>query len=315
MGAFFLPEFEGQLPDDLPKDALARVAEAVQSGKFQSGPAMRAQYELISEEPDRIRFCARTLLTAIGVGLNEVTLERQPDGGITYFVRFYRWLYYCFFITLVVLAVPAGMLFGRLAGPALGLKPAFGSGGPGVTLALAAVVVLGLFWPFLLTILHKPMARGFLEQLVRLACAESDSVESPALPGLGGMRGGYEYVSQFTVWGLPLVHVVFGPQQGCSRGVAKGVIAVGDTAYGVLFAFGGVACGGVAVGGLSFGLVTLGGVAIGGAAVGGLAVGLVALGGFAIGGLAMGGMAVGYYAFGGSALGVHTAGGGALSLH
>ncbi len=171
MSALFLPEFDGRLPDDLPKDTLARVAEAVRSGTFQSGPAMRAQYELISEEPDRVRFRARTLLTAIGIGLNDVTLERRADGSVLYFVSFRRWFYYCLFITLAALAVPAGMLIGRLLGPGLGLRPAFGGGGPAVTGLLAAVLVLGPFWPFVLTALHKPVARGFLEQRLRAACA------------------------------------------------------------------------------------------------------------------------------------------------
>lgn len=171
MGTTFLPQFEGRLPQDLPPDALARVAEAVRTGTFQPGTAKRGQYELVFEERDRIRFRARTLLTAIGIGLNDVTLERLHDGGISYLVSFYRWFYYCLVITLVGLAVPFGMLVGRIMGPVLGLRPAFGGGGPWTTFLLAAVLVFGLFWPFILTAMHKPMARGFLEQLVRGACA------------------------------------------------------------------------------------------------------------------------------------------------
>lgn len=167
MGTLFLPEFEGRLSDGLPNDTLTRVAEAVKAGTFRSGPASRAQYEMISEEPDRIRFRARTLLTAIGIGLNDITLEGLPDGEIAYFVSFYRWFYYCVIITLVALAVPAGMLIGRLLGPSLGLRPAFGGGGPWVTFMLAAILVLGPFWPFVLTALHKTVARACLEQLVR----------------------------------------------------------------------------------------------------------------------------------------------------
>lgn len=171
MGTFFRPEFEGSLPNDLPSDALARVAEAVRAGTFQPGPVTRGQYVLVSEEPDRIHFRARTLLTAIGIGLNDVTLDRRSDGRTDYFVSFYRWFYYCLFITLVALAVPVGMLVGRLLGPSLGLRPAFGGGGPWVTFMLGAILVLGPFWPFILAAMHKPMARVFLEQLVRRACA------------------------------------------------------------------------------------------------------------------------------------------------
>ncbi len=167
MASLFLPEFEGRLSGGLPKDTLARVAGAVNAGTFQCGPAARAQYLMVLEEPDRIRFRAATLLTAIGIGLNDVTLQRQNDGEISYFVSFHRWFYYCVFITMVALAVPAGMLFGRLFGPILGLRPAFGGGGPWVTFMLGVIIVAGLFWPFILTALHKTVARACLEQLVR----------------------------------------------------------------------------------------------------------------------------------------------------
>jgi hypothetical protein len=123
---------------------------------------------------------------------------------------------------------------------------------------------------------------------------------------------GYEYKSQATLWGLPLVHIAYGinPLTGRKR-VAKGIIAIGDLALGV-FAFGGTAIGGLAIGGGAFGLIALGGGAIGLLlAVGGGAVGGIALGGAAVGGVAIGGGAIGYYALGGGALGAHPLGGNA----
>lgn len=88
----------------------------------------------------------------------------------------------------------------------------------------------------------------------------------PAVPYLG-----YEYRSEASLFGLPLVHIASGydPSTGRPR-VAKGIIAVGN----------------IAVGGLAFG---------------GMAVGLVAIGGGA----------VGYYALGGGAWGPHPLGGNA----
>lgn len=106
---------------------------------------------------------------------------------------------------------------------------------------------------------------------------------------------GYEYRSKTTLFGLPLVHIVAGPDPLTRRPrVAVGIIAVGQVACGVL-AIGGVAVGGVAVGGMGVGLLALGGMALGG----------VAFGGVAVGGLALGGLAIGWYALGGAALGVH----------
>jgi hypothetical protein len=117
---------------------------------------------------------------------------------------------------------------------------------------------------------------------------------------------GYEYRSERTLFGVPLLHIATGrdPLTGRRR-VARGIIAIGDIAVGVV-AIAGMSFGGIAVGGCSVGLVSLGGLAIGLAlALGGGAIGTVALGGGAIGLIAMGGGAIGYYAMGGGAWGVH----------
>jgi len=115
---------------------------------------------------------------------------------------------------------------------------------------------------------------------------------------------GDEYRSERELFGVPLVHIVWGrgvdPATGRIR-VAKGIIAVGPIALGGL-AFGGLSCGLVSFGGLAVGLIALGGGAVGI---------LLALGGLAIGTVAIGGLAIGYYALGGGALGVHAFGGNA----
>jgi hypothetical protein len=115
------------------------------------------------------------------------------------------------------------------------------------------------------------------------------------------------YKSPVSVFGLPLVHVAIGPSEGSPgvRGVAKGWIAIGDIAFGVLFALGGLAVGGLSVGGLSIGVLALGGLSIGIWSVGGLALGIFALGGGAIAvWAANGGLAVASeYAVGGLAIG------------
>jgi hypothetical protein len=134
-----------------------------------------------------------------------------------------------------------------------------------------------------------------------------DSRPTPgvALPGASVARGirkrsDYEYL------GMPLWSIALGPDcdKGETRGHAKGVIAIGDTATGV-FALGGLACGCVALGGLAAGVIAFGGLAIGGLAIGGLALGGLALGGGAVGWVAIGGAAAGYYAAGGVAFGTH----------
>ena len=112
-------------------------------------------------------------------------------------------------------------------------------------------------------------------------------------------RCAYEYKSQRTLFGLPLVHIRLGDR---GAGLAKGVLAIGNCAVG-LFALGGFSFGLVSIGGLSFGLLfSLGGLALGGLAIGGLGIGLLAFGGAAVGWLAMGSAACGVYAAGGAAL-------------
>jgi len=112
----------------------------------------------------------------------------------------------------------------------------------------------------------------------------------------------YEYRSERELFGLPLVHIVYGlgvnPLTGRIR-VAKGIIAIGN-----------IAVGGLAIGGLSLGVVSFGGLALGLAAFGGMAIGLLlALGGMAVGFIAIGGGALGCYALGGGAWGTHALGG------
>jgi predicted Ser/Thr protein kinase len=123
-----------------------------------------------------------------------------------------------------------------------------------------------------------------------------------------------EYRSRRTVFGLPLLHVVCGPDPVTGkRREARGFFAFGDRARGV-FAFGGIATGWVACGGLAIGGITCGGLGIGLISFGGLALGAVlAIGGMALGALAAGGAALGWQAAGGLAIGWHASGASTLS--
>jgi len=104
-----------------------------------------------------------------------------------------------------------------------------------------------------------------------------------------GVRPTWEYRSQLALWGLPLVHVRMGGPIGKP---VKAWIAAGDSAVGVLFAFGGLAVAPISVGGVAIGLFSFGG----------LASGAWVFGGTALGVWACGGLVVGWQAFGGCAL-------------
>ena len=104
------------------------------------------------------------------------------------------------------------------------------------------------------------------------------------------------YRSKAALFGWPLVSIAIGPDpdHNETRGMARGIIAIGDFACG-LIAIGGISGGGIAIGGLSAGLLGIGGVSLG----------VLILGGVAIGFIAAGGVAVGEYARGGAVVGSH----------
>jgi hypothetical protein len=116
----------------------------------------------------------------------------------------------------------------------------------------------------------------------------------------------FEYRSQTTVFGWPLVHIATGvdPTTGRKR-TAKGIIAMGNAPRGVI-AFGDVAVGVIACGIFGYGVISVSIVAVGGVALGSLAAGMVcAMGGVAVAPVAVGGAVWGYYANGALAWGTH----------
>ena len=140
---------------------------------------------------------------------------------------------------------------------------------------------------------------------------EKTAVEEPV--GNDSTEGkwevGNEYISRWSLLGIPLIHFSSGKTVNGSTKAAIGWIAFGQKAYGLLFAAGGFAIAPIAIGGATLGLlVALGGAAVGGIASGGIAIGYVASGGMAMGwALANGGFAVAHqFAVGGLSIAAHT---------
>ncbi len=124
---------------------------------------------------------------------------------------------------------------------------------------------------------------------------------------------GRQWSSRWSFCGLPLIDIRFTNPRRASSELslaeaarppkwARGWIALGDKAQGVLFAAGSIAVGGVGVGGTTCGLVSIGGLTFGILPIGGLAIGLFPIGGMAIGLAAFGGLACGWWALGGGAI-------------
>jgi RNA polymerase sigma factor (sigma-70 family) len=121
----------------------------------------------------------------------------------------------------------------------------------------------------------------------------------------------FEYRSKLALFGLPLVHIRL--RGGLERGPVKAWIAVGDSAIGMIFAFGAVAIAPVSVGGFAAGLLTLGGFAIGMGSLGGFSLGWWALGGMAVGMQAVGACAIGWWGAQGAAAVAHDFAGGVVA--
>lgn len=96
-----------------------------------------------------------------------------------------------------------------------------------------------------------------------------------------------QYRSRWSLLGVPLVHLRFSAPDEGERPVF-GWFAGGDRAYGILFAWGGLAVAPISVGAVAIGII----------AVGSLSVGVISLGTAGVGLVAVGCMAVGVRAYG-----------------
>jgi hypothetical protein len=172
------------------------------------------------------------------------------------------------------------------------------------------LVILGSAFGFTAIVAFYAFWLAFTQRRIR----EEEALKS----GNPGSRGHpYEYRSPFSLLGIPLVHIRFNCVVAGKRQSAVGWIAIGDQAFGILGAFGGIAVGGISSGGIAIGVFALGGIGVGILAFGGLGVGVMAMGGAALGYMAMGGGAIGWLgASGGATVARYfAAGGGAIAPH
>ena len=107
----------------------------------------------------------------------------------------------------------------------------------------------------------------------------------------------YEYRSERTLWGVPLIHINVGSRVH----VARGIIAIGNIAVGM-----------VSLGAISVGLFALGAITVGLLALGALCLGYCTVGGVCFGSLCFGGISLGLYCVGGIAVAAKVAIGGVV---
>ena len=138
------------------------------------------------------------------------------------------------------------------------------------------------------------LAMGFASRIKKIHTAQA------AFENTAPAKPVWEYRSRFELLGLPFIHLRLNYSSCGTCSPVKAWIAGGNSAIGVLLAFGGVAIAPVSFGGLAIGLMSCGGMALG----------VFAVGGFAFGGWTFGGFAIGWQSFGGCAIALSAAQGG-----
>jgi RNA polymerase sigma factor (sigma-70 family) len=232
------------------------------------------------------------------------------------------------------------------------LQRAFIVGGVGMIVFFVPLLALNLFvkltakhplaygiglasWILLFLVANLIWAGRLSRQFKKITAEEIASGTAP-LPETPVVRNvsrwaskweGRQWRSRWSLLGWPLIDIQFSSPEansivskatisgiGASKHrVARGWIALGDRAHGILFACGNIAIGGIAIGGICAGGLAFGGLAIGVMPIGGAALGLISLGGLALGPIAWGGAAIGAFAFGGLAVGWLAFGGAAFA--
>ena len=193
-----------------------------------------------------------------------------------------------------------------------------------------AIAFLGVWFVSFMAYLVLEAARS-ARAVGRFRRNQTDAVANDAplrlrLNAVAARHCGRVYRSRAALCGWPLIDINVNdpaPPLGNTGAlppppprIARGWVAIGDDARGLLLAVGLRASGLIAIGGRSFGVISVGGMAVGLIAFGGLALGPIALGGLALGGLALGGCSVGWQAAGGCAIAADVAcGGGAAAWH
>ena len=190
------------------------------------------------------------------IGLQQTIAPQERD----FVRRFFRGvMLWALGFTLALLAVIYGSRWMQL-GEGVMSKGIF---------ALSAVYVLGLaggcIW----------YSRRIV-QLRHELCADNPDMQRKA--EVWAKAWAIQYRSKWTLFGLPLIDVNMGQTPDGRPAVARGWIAIGAKAYGLVFALGAIAIAPISWGGFSIGMLTYGGFAVGIWVVGAVGVGWSAVG-------------------------------------
>jgi hypothetical protein len=150
---------------------LERMKARVQSGLLMGKPHWRSRYTVTRHTQQELAFRASDTMTAINVGLNEVTLRTGGNRHVEYSVRYLRWAAYVVGLGTVlgIFLVSAFLLRGvedEIGRYTFAADPVVNRN-IGLGLFWGLVLFWALGWPWLVIAMHKPFARKLLDRIIR----------------------------------------------------------------------------------------------------------------------------------------------------
>jgi hypothetical protein len=134
-------------------------------------PHWRSRYTVTRHTQQELAFRASDTMTAINVGLNEVTLRAGGNRTVQYSVRYLRWAAYVIGLGLVLGTVLVLAFLFRGLEDEIGrytfVADPVANRNIGVGLFWGLVLLWALVWPWLLIVMHKPFAKKLLDRIIR----------------------------------------------------------------------------------------------------------------------------------------------------
>ena len=150
---------------------LEAVKARIQSGLLTGKPHWRSRYTVTGHAQQEIAFRAADAMTAINVGLNEVTLCTAGNRRVEYSVSYRRWAAFvvgvsaCFGIGFVAASL-IWDIEARVARYAFVADPVLNTT-VGLALLWGLVLFWAVIWPWILIAMHKPFARKLMDRIIQ----------------------------------------------------------------------------------------------------------------------------------------------------
>jgi hypothetical protein len=166
--SIFSPRFSGHRQINAsPETFLTGIKNRVESGLLTGKPHRRSRYVVTNHTEGQLTFRASDTLTAINIGLNDVTLRAEKDHEVAYSVSYRKWAKYVLGLSLSLGAVLVGVFFLRNPGAQMEASPVTSDPVLTRTLFWGLVGFWALVWPWVLIAMHRPFARKALDRIIR----------------------------------------------------------------------------------------------------------------------------------------------------